>query len=185
MGGEVPVDVDGEVNLDRIMSFASQVLTLVGVLIGALTTYLATTSAERARHRWSLETRWDERKLSAYIEYMALVKETQRAARKAREAAAQSEARREALSDMEVAEQKRSLAFESLVLLAEPSAVTAAHKVNLLLWNNLHAATDPSWETVNGDELVHAMNNLHKYARIDLGIAGSGSDTTTVETTVP
>ncbi|MET8955943.1 hypothetical protein [Streptomyces sp. NPDC004533] len=53
----------------------SQILTILGVLIGALTSYLSTSAAERARHRRTLATRWDERKLDTYIEYATCVKE--------------------------------------------------------------------------------------------------------------
>lgn len=53
----------------------TQLVTLAGVLIGALTSFLATTVAERTRHRRAMATRWDERKLTTYIEYAACVKE--------------------------------------------------------------------------------------------------------------
>ncbi|WP_314245124.1 hypothetical protein [Streptomyces sp. DSM 40907] len=41
----------------------TQIVTLIGVLVGALTSFLATTMAERTRHQRSMATRWDERKL--------------------------------------------------------------------------------------------------------------------------
>ncbi|RAG86441.1 hypothetical protein DN069_06400 [Streptacidiphilus pinicola] len=37
----------------------------VGVLLGALTSFLATTMAERAKFRRAMATRWDERRLDA------------------------------------------------------------------------------------------------------------------------
>lgn len=54
---------------------ATQIFTLVGVLIGALTSYFAAAAvAERARFRRELATRWDERKLDTYIEYVTCVR---------------------------------------------------------------------------------------------------------------
>ncbi|MER6311238.1 hypothetical protein [Streptomyces sp. NPDC001657] len=145
----------------------SQIVTLVGVLIGALTSYLATASAERAKHRRTLETRWDERKLATYIEYMALVKEAQRAAK---EAWASPEDCTEALAAMEAAEGRRSLAFESLVLLAHPSAIEAAHEVNRALWRVIAQARELSTVALPTPEVIHALNVLHQEARRDLGI---------------
>ncbi|GGM22775.1 hypothetical protein GCM10010129_78920 [Streptomyces fumigatiscleroticus] len=58
----------------------TQIITLVGVLIGAMTSYLATAMAERAKFRRLMATRWDERKLDTYIEYVSCIKEIQRAA---------------------------------------------------------------------------------------------------------
>lgn len=149
----------------------SQIVTLVGVLIGALTSYLSTTVAERSRHRRMLETRWDERKLTMYVEYAAVVKEAARAAGKARKEQEQ-ELRQQALAEMEDAEQRRSLAFESMVLLAAPSAVEVAHEVNRLLWQSLRAAREPDSAPAPapGIRLVDALNALHERARRDLGI---------------
>ncbi|MFE0187759.1 hypothetical protein [Streptomyces sp. NPDC058989] len=148
----------------------SQIVTLVGVLIGALTSYLSTTVAERARHRRLLDTRWDERKLSIYVEYAAVVKEAGRAAGRARTEQDQ-ELRQQALSEMDDAEQRRSLAFESMALLAAPSAIEAAHEVNRLLWEILIAARDPDSAPALGSDLVKALNVLHERARQDLGIS--------------
>ncbi|WP_336047628.1 hypothetical protein [Streptomyces sp. CA2R101] len=149
----------------------SQIVTLVGVLIGALTSYLSTTVAERARHRRTLETRWDERKLNTYIEYAAVVKEAGRAAGRARTERDQ-ELRQQALAEMDDAEQRRSLTFEAMALLAAPSAIEAAHEVNRLLWKRLRAARDPNTAPPPGTELVDALNALHDQARQDLGITG-------------
>ncbi|MYS60442.1 MULTISPECIES: hypothetical protein [Streptomycetaceae] len=146
----------------------SQIVTLIGVVVGALTSYLATTAAERVRHRRKLETRWDKRKLSTYIEYVTLVKAAQGAAKQAWE---NPEVRAEALARMEAAERKRSLAFEALVLLAHPRAVVAAHEVNRVLWQALEAARQPTEEPPPTDLLIEAMNLLHEETRRDLGVS--------------
>ncbi|MGW1806570.1 hypothetical protein [Streptomyces sp. NPDC002078] len=96
----------------------SQIVTLVGVLVGALTSYLSVTLAERAKHRRTMATRWDQ---------------------------------------------------QSLVLLADPKAVEAAHDVNVALWEILAKARahEPS-ATVR--RLSDLLNSYHERAREDLGI---------------
>lgn len=148
----------------------TQVVTLVGVLVGALTSYLATSSAERARHRRTLATRWDERKLNTYIEYASCVKEISSAAKRARQAAEGTDVHAEFLAVMEEAELKRSVLFETLVLLATPAAIEAAHAVNLVLWEEEIATRNRDDKSLNGD-LIALMNAFHEQARIDLGIS--------------
>ncbi|MFF7031295.1 hypothetical protein ACFZAK_25485 [Streptomyces albidoflavus] len=94
---------------------ATQILTLVGVLIGALTSYFATASVERAKFRREMTTRWDERKLETYIEYVTCIKEISRAARDAGRARDEGRDPAEALWAMEASENKRSVLFETFV----------------------------------------------------------------------
>lgn len=47
---------------------------LIGVVIGALATFIATAASERARWRREQSVRWDERRLAAYTEYAHAVK---------------------------------------------------------------------------------------------------------------
>lgn len=91
---------------------ATQVITLVGVLLGALTSFFAASLAERAKFRQTLATRWDERKLDTYIEYISSVKETNRAARQTLEAHELGEDITALLGEMEAAEARRSILFE-------------------------------------------------------------------------
>ncbi|MGW4164644.1 hypothetical protein [Streptomyces sp. NPDC004788] len=148
----------------------TQLVTLAGVLIGALTSYLATTMAERTRHRRAMATRWDERKLTTYIEYAGCVKEISSTAKRARQEAEGTDARQEYLALMEAAELRRSVLFETLVLLASPEAIEAANHVNLVVWRQVLAPTrTPDGTPVEGD-LIALMNRFHEQARIDLGI---------------
>ncbi|WP_158692693.1 hypothetical protein [Streptomyces roseochromogenus] len=105
----------------------SQIVTLVGVLVGALTSYLSVTVAERAKHRRSLATRWDERKLNAYVEYATCVKEVAAVAKHSRLVEEGSDAHKEFMAAMEDGERRRSARFETLVLLAALPAIEAAH----------------------------------------------------------
>lgn len=154
----------------------SQLVTLAGVLIGAVTSFLATSAAERARHRRAMATRWDERKLDTYLQYATCVKEISANAKRARQAAAAgSEERQGYLAAMEEAELRRSAMFETLILLASPEAVEAADAVNRELWREEVATRDPEADFPGGAlGLIELMNVYHERARVDLGIAAGG-----------
>jgi hypothetical protein len=147
----------------------SQIVTLIGVLVGALTSFLATTMAERTRHRRAMATRWDERKLNTYIEYASCVKEISSTAKRARQAAEGTDDRREFLAAMEAAELRRSVLFETLVVLASPGAIDAANEVNRVLWQQEIATRAGGTTPVEGD-LIALMNAYHEQARADLGV---------------
>ncbi|OKK10280.1 hypothetical protein [Streptomyces sp. CB02400] len=157
---------------------ATQIITLVGVLIGALTSYFATAMAERTKLRHLMATRWDERKLDTYIEYVSCIKEIQRAAMDAGRARDQGKDPSDALTEMEGNEKKRSILFETFVLLSDDRAATAAHAVNQRTWELLRTARVPSNGTaeLRPIPLVEALNVLHEAARSDLTIS---SDTPT------
>ena len=56
--------------------FMQQLPALLGVLIGAVGSYLATTRADRARFRREQSARWDEQRLTAYADYARSLKKT-------------------------------------------------------------------------------------------------------------
>ena len=151
---------------------ATQIVTLVGVLIGALTSYLATAIAERAKFRRTMATRWDEKKLDTYIEYLSCVKEIMRAAREALRARDRGEEATGALAEMEAIEAKRSILFESFILLSNEAAAAAAHVVNQQAWDLLRVTRNPANGEAALEEvpLVTALNALHAAARADLAI---------------
>ncbi|CAL9474754.1 hypothetical protein [Streptomyces albus] len=155
---------------------ATQIITLVGVLIGALTSYLVTVTAERAKFRRTMATRWDERKLDTYIAYVSCIKEIHRAAMEAARARDNGEDAAEALARMEANEDKRSVLFETFVLLADESAAAAAHTVNQRTWDLLTRARDASngLHAMRAVTLVQALNTLHEAARKDLAITRTG-----------
>ncbi|MGW7349914.1 hypothetical protein [Streptomyces sp. NPDC054784] len=157
---------------------ASQIITLIGVLLGAITSFLATTFVERARFRQALVTRWDERKLSMYIEYASCVKDAVRTAKQALEAHDRGRDNAESLANMEAAESRRSVSFEGLVLLADEATAEAAKQVNERLWRLLRCAREPadfsaSDRRERGQAIIDALNQLHEAARSDLLIGKS------------
>ncbi|MFK0111525.1 hypothetical protein [Streptomyces sp. NPDC091217] len=57
-------------------AFLQQLPALIGVVIGALGSYLAVVRGDRARFRREQEARWDERRLSVYAEWAQALKKT-------------------------------------------------------------------------------------------------------------
>ncbi|MFF0788684.1 hypothetical protein [Streptomyces spiralis] len=147
----------------------SQIVTLAGVLVGALTSYLSVTMAERARHRRTMATRWDQRKLDTYIEYGTCVKEVVDVAKRSWLAEEGSALHEEFLAAMEEGERRRSALFEALMLLADPQAVEAAHDVNVALWEILKQARAHEPSPTIG-EFHKLLNTYHERAREDLGL---------------
>ncbi|WP_405661605.1 hypothetical protein [Streptomyces sp. RK9] len=56
--------------------FLSQLPALIGVVIGAMGSYVAVMRGERVRFRREREARWEERRLAVYTEYARVLKQT-------------------------------------------------------------------------------------------------------------
>ncbi|QTZ90056.1 hypothetical protein [Streptomyces auratus] len=56
--------------------FIQQLPALIGVIVGALGSYLATTRGDQARFRREQAARWDERRLACYTDYARSLKTT-------------------------------------------------------------------------------------------------------------
>jgi hypothetical protein len=155
---------------------ATRTITLVGFLIGALTSYPVTVAAERAKFRRTRATRWDERKLDTYIAYMSCIKKMHRAAMEAARARDNGEDAAEAVARTEANEDERSVLFGTFVLPADESAAAAAHTVNQRTWDLSTRARDPSngLHAMRAVALVQALNTPHEAARMDLAITRTG-----------
>src|ERR1700749_4290617 len=60
----------------------TQLITLLAVLLGGASSFLATAAMERTRYRRDLDGRWTERKLDAYVNYITDIKEMRGIARR-------------------------------------------------------------------------------------------------------
>lgn len=161
----------------RFDVMTTQIITLIGVFIGAAVSYFATTATERARHKRAMETRWDERKLNIYADYGSAVKQVNRAARDALAARGEPRKLTALITKMDEAEAHRSILFETLMLLADPTAVEVANAVNQKLWQLLDIVRSPvTADDIDRErlaiELMSALTELHERARLDLGITG-------------
>ncbi|WSS21050.1 hypothetical protein OG519_16260 [Streptomyces sp. NBC_01190] len=169
------------------MGTSEQLLTIVAVLLGALTTYVTNYWTERQRLRRELLTRWDDKKLDAYEGYIDRV-------RAAVFLAVELYEHREGLrpsddpepqirAELSQATHLRGRAFERIMLLAGDDVVEAAHDLNA-------AALEVDWQATGrtpgtldawrdrNRAVFRAINAFHEVARQDLGVSGSISGDT-------
>lgn len=59
-----------------VSEFVSQLPALIGVVIGALGSYVAVMRGERVRFRREREARWEERRLAVYSDYARVLKQS-------------------------------------------------------------------------------------------------------------
>jgi hypothetical protein len=143
-------------------SLLAQTPALIGVLLGALSTILATSVSERLKWRRSLSVRWDELRLQAYIDYARAIKGTYAAA--TRLAAWRQPALSLAPLDPDTgrtrlaeADEQRTKSWESVLLLGDAAAVHAARQWRAAVWQLERLATDD--ERV-GDALLDEWRSL-------------------------
>jgi hypothetical protein len=164
------------------LGVTEQLVTVVAVLLGALTTHLTNYAMERNRNRQQLLTRWDDRKLDAYEGYVDAVRACVFLAVQFfehREGLRQSEKTEEAMNaELAEAARLRGRAFERIMLLGGDGVVEAAHQLNA-------AALEIDWQAtgkVGGTleewrernrTVFREINEFHESARVDLGVQGS------------
>lgn len=156
-----------------LLIMIDQIVPMVGVMLGSMTTFVGTALAERAQFRRLMATRWDESKLEVYAQYASSVKDMLRAANRLADASNRGEENLAAMrAELEAADDRRSLVFERLVLLGDPDVTESARNANQLVLEAKSVANGVSSEErrLPGDAIVEALNMLHIAARTDLGI---------------
>lgn len=164
------------------MGTGEQLLTIGAVLLGALSTHATNYLMERGRNRHQLLTRWDDKKIDAYGEYVDSVKARIRMAVRLYEA--RESLREEHRTEQELREDLADIglrwgsAFERVMLLGGDDAIEAGHELNLLLSEIEWQATGRITGTLAEWRERHraafrAVNAFHQAARVDLGIRGS------------
>lgn len=171
--------------LDRgvFVSLTSQILPLAGVVLGAVTSFVVTSTNERTRWRRQQAARWDDRRLTAYADYAHVVKEL--AAHYQRLAAGRgltsgpvpAEATPELLAEVAQLESRRSALSESLGLLGDTEANTASKSVDRSLWRleALARGVDTPDEQDWGHAYLQFRQARDRYveqARASLGVPG-------------
>lgn len=164
------------------MDTVGQLVTIAAVLVGALTTHVTNHLMERNRNRYALLTRWDEKKLDTYSDYVGKVRTYIYAAVllfEVREDIRTIERSQHELTlELAEAEGRRALAFERVMLLAGDDVIEAAHDVNTAAaaidWcaRGIVAGSLEEWRTLHRS-VFQAINRFHEYARVDLGVTGS------------
>jgi hypothetical protein len=157
-------------------------LPLIGVVIGAVASYVAGAAAEQRRWRRESQVRWDTKRLDAYAGYANTVKTFIHVANRVSAArgvatAAQPIAVDEGLEQLAQAEAERGSAWERVLLLGDPDAIAAARRWHEGAWRLEYFARGfkddmGEWEQAM-TEANQARQDFYACARIDLGITGT------------
>ncbi|MVU83843.1 hypothetical protein GPX89_42275 [Nocardia sp. ET3-3] len=117
----------------------SQIVTIAGVLVGAVSSYVATYVLTRQRNRYELSTRWDSRKLDAYEAYVDKVRANISAAWTLYHAYRSEDQHPDPRTEEELRALlsetggERSRAFERIMLLGGDDVVETAHHLNAVV----------------------------------------------------
>jgi hypothetical protein len=158
-----------------------QILTLVGVLIGAAASFCASTAAERLRARREKQARWDLKRMETYAAYGLSVKTYVQLAK--RICASQGLTARvvplpldEGLERLADAEQDRSTVWEQVLLLGDPSTINAARKWHESAWRLELLARGADGGRYDYSDLMAELHEtraeFYACARIDIGVKG-------------
>ncbi|UGT43055.1 hypothetical protein LTV02_06585 [Nocardia yamanashiensis] len=156
-----------------------QLLTLVGVLVGASATFTASSLTERAKWRRSQDTRWDDKRLAAYSDYANALKSYialahRISAARGYPATIQPIDIDEGLRLLAAADTERSVKWETVVLLGSPAAVSAARRWQKAGWELGNVAqghgTGHQEYRQHYQSMSQCRNDFYTCARADLGI---------------
>jgi hypothetical protein len=168
---------------DVMVQLINQVPVLLGVIIGALGSYLTTAATERARWKRALDSRWDDRRVEAYASYAQSVKRMIKVAGRIAagrdlggddEPLAPTQENLELLAD---AEAERGRQWETVLLLGHPHTVAAGRSWHERAWRleayarALITGSNSDWQAAisAADDARHAF---YESARNDLGVGG-------------
>ncbi|MFZ3562783.1 hypothetical protein [Streptomyces sp. BH055] len=161
----------------------NQLSALIGVVLGAVLSYLVGMLNERTRWRREQGARWDGLLLHAYSDYGQAIKECvvayQRLAahRGLTEDATPVEPSDGALDQAATAEARRSTMVEPLRLLADPATAAAVRELNEAVWHlewmarGRLAGEAATWDQVYSTYRV-ARKNFYDKARASLRVPG-------------
>ncbi|MGW3788441.1 hypothetical protein ACWD5Z_27940 [Micromonospora chokoriensis] len=159
----------------------SQLPALLGVVVGALGTGLATFLSTRSQWRRSQVVRWDERRLEAYSEFSHVLKEIQAVSLRVLATAAGDKYRSglntaEALPRLADADIRHTLVWEKLLLLGDATTVAAAQDWREAVWRLEHQARGVEETPEPLPDLIQQANmrrdHFYHAARRGLGVGG-------------
>ena len=114
--------------------------TLFAVVIGGITTYLGAAVMERSRWKRGRSSRWDQRRLEAYVDFARAVKEESRVAMRiaaGRNAGPKTDPLplEEGRESYAIAEHNRSMLFEAVLLLGDSPSIAAGRAWYQSVWD--------------------------------------------------
>ncbi|MEA5359154.1 hypothetical protein VA596_06360 [Amycolatopsis sp., V23-08] len=162
-----------------MQTFLQQLPTLIGVLVGALASFAATSAAERARWRRAQSVRWDERRLAAYAEYAFAVKKVSTlavriAAHRGIHPDIDGLSPEEGMPLLAAAEEERTVKWETVLLLGTGGTVVAARAWHESAFRLQRIAAGAEVELSWADAIAaasKARRRFYEAAKADIGIA--------------
>lgn len=164
-----------------VQTFLSQLPTLIGVALGAIGALASTALTDRLRWRRSQLTRWDERRLDAYIAFAATLKEIHTIAYRLtsvhRPAGKAPPIDRDAgLALIAQANIQRTKDWETLLLLGSETTVAAGRRWRDAMSDVERLARADGWDLAvwraTIDEVDSARDEFYVAARQSLGVRG-------------
>ena len=157
----------------------AQALTIAGVLLGSAATFVVTTAAERTRWRRAQSARWDDKRLLAYSEYANAVKQMVRLCRRIAETkglltTGQPIDLDSAFTALADAETQRAAQWETVLLLGEPTTISAARAWSEQVWQLERILREEHSDTSSFIDAYRSTmrlrNEFYAHARTDLNI---------------
>jgi len=161
------------------VSVVQMVLPLIGVVVGAFGTFLASSAGERARWRREQQALWSARRVEAYAEYGYAVKRVHVLCRQLVEGvpdpAGGPATLAEGLPELRMLSAERASKWETVLLLGDPRTIAAARKWHRAVWEMERIALgkpadSETWQAACATAVV-ARTEFHEAARHDLGIS--------------
>jgi hypothetical protein len=166
-----------------VATFLSQLPALLGVVVGTAGTIVATTIGDRARWRRNQSVRWDERRLTAYMEFAKALKDVHQltfrlAAPRLPQVRAIPIDPEEGLELLTRAKVSHTKAWEAVLLLGDSATVSAARRwrgavAELELIARGLAGDDVSWASTVG-AANEARDEFYLAARAGLAVGSGG-----------
>lgn len=163
----------------------TQLITLLGVLLGAASSYLAGSARERVLYRRDSDRRWSERKLDAYVAYLTDIKNMRAIARRiVGDTGLDTNLpivleKNEGLPLLAEAEARRSVSSELVSLVGSEEVINALRDLNRAVWRIewfarglIDNADADTWAQASIAFRV-AINRFQECVRRDVGVPGN------------
>jgi hypothetical protein len=160
-------------------SWAVQLITLLGVALGALASFVSTRLVDRSRWQREESLRWDGKRLDCYSEYSAAMMRFiniahQLAADRGLPAAVEPLGARTGLPALATAEAELSIYWAQLLILGSPQVVTAAQEWRNEAWQLESFArgsrSDPTEFEAASAQRRAARTRFYTAVRAELGV---------------
>jgi hypothetical protein len=161
--------------------FLGQLPALLGVVVGAIITFVLAFAGERTRWRRDQRVRWDTVRLQAYADYGEAVRRvahlaSRMAVARGFEHPSEPISLEQGLSELNVAMADRATRWETVLLLGSPDTIAAArawHRcVDQYAFFARGLLSDPEEWKQAYDEFVRSRAAFYRSARDDLGVDG-------------